>query len=112
MEACEDPQSQMARSLAIRENARIAQVKSDTDARVRRALLSINTYQRTLPSWCLRLFLQDPSSTWSTKTIPLVWPWKSDVLSCEIHDAWKMMTCPQKEELHIRTGSGTDQVRC
>lgn len=43
MEAAEDPQSQMARTLNIRQNAKIAQVKMDTDARVRRALLRQST---------------------------------------------------------------------
>lgn len=46
MEAAEDPQSQMARTLNIRESARVAQVRMDTDARVRRALLRQSTPTR------------------------------------------------------------------
>ena len=45
-EACEDPRSFMARSLSIRESAKIAQVRLDTDARVRRALLHQSTPTR------------------------------------------------------------------
>ena len=45
-EAYEDPRSLMARSLNIRENAKIAQIKLDTDARVRRALLHQSTFTR------------------------------------------------------------------
>ena len=43
LEAAENPASQMAKTLAIRESAKIAQIKMDTDARVRRALLRQST---------------------------------------------------------------------
>ena len=43
MEAAENPASQMAKTLNIRENAKVAQIRMDTDARVRRALLSKST---------------------------------------------------------------------
>ena len=46
MEAAEDPQSQMARTLNIREAARVAQIRMDTDSRVRRALLRQSTPTR------------------------------------------------------------------
>ena len=46
LEAAEDPTSAMARSLAMREAARVAQVKLDTDGRVRRALLHKSTPTR------------------------------------------------------------------
>lgn len=46
LEAAEDPQSQMARTLQIRETARVAQVRMDTDSRVRRALLHQSTPTR------------------------------------------------------------------
>ena len=43
IEAAEDPQSAMAKNLSIREAARVAQVRLDTDNRVRRALLHQST---------------------------------------------------------------------
>ena len=43
LEAAEDPTSQMARTLNIRESAKVAQARMDTDARVRRALLRQST---------------------------------------------------------------------
>ena len=46
LEAAEDPTSAMARSLGMREAARVAQVKLDTDGRVRRALLRQSTPTR------------------------------------------------------------------
>ena len=46
LEAAEDPNSAMARSLGIREAARVAQVRMDTDSRVRRALLPQSTPTR------------------------------------------------------------------
>ena len=47
LEAAEDPQSAMARSLVgIREAARVAQVRLDTDGRIRRALLHKSTPTR------------------------------------------------------------------
>ena len=46
MEHAEDPSSQMARTLTIRENAKVAQIRMDTDSRVRRALLRKSTPTR------------------------------------------------------------------
>ena len=46
MEHAEDPSSQMARTLTIRENAKVAQIRLDTDSRVRRALLRKSTPTR------------------------------------------------------------------
>lgn len=46
MEHAEDPSSQMARTLTIRENAKVAQIRMDTDSRVRRALLKKSTPTR------------------------------------------------------------------
>ncbi|CAE7548475.1 RE2, partial [Symbiodinium necroappetens] len=46
LETAEDPHSAMARSLGIREAARVAQVRLDTDSRVRRALLRQSTPTR------------------------------------------------------------------
>ena len=46
MEHAEDPRSQMAKTLNVREAARIAQVRMDTDSRVRRALLRQSTPTR------------------------------------------------------------------
>ena len=46
MEHAEDPSSQMARTLTIRENAKVAQISMDTDSRVRRALLRKSTPTR------------------------------------------------------------------
>ena len=43
LEAAENPSSKMARTLNIRENAKIAQIRMDTDSRVRRALLRQST---------------------------------------------------------------------
>ena len=39
LEAAQDPESAFARSLGIRESARVAQIKLDNDSRVRRGLL-------------------------------------------------------------------------
>ena len=46
LEAADDPTSAFARSLGIRESARVAQVRLDNDARVRRALLHKSTPTR------------------------------------------------------------------
>ena len=46
LEAADNPQSAMARNLALRETARICQIKLDTDSRVRRALLHQSTPTR------------------------------------------------------------------
>ena len=46
LEAAEDPNSAMAKNLGIREAARVAQVRLDTDGRVRRALLHQSTPTR------------------------------------------------------------------
>eukprot|EP00435_Cladocopium_sp_Y103_P035729 s1670_g9.t1 len=46
LEASQNPHSEMARTLAVREAARVAQIKMDTDARVRRALLRQSTPTR------------------------------------------------------------------
>lgn len=46
LEAANDPSSAVAKSLGIREAARIAQIRLDTDARVRRALLHQSTPTR------------------------------------------------------------------
>ena len=46
LEAAENPQSQMAKTLQIREAARVAQVRLDTDSRIRRALLRQSTPTR------------------------------------------------------------------
>ena len=43
LEAAENPSSAMAKNLAIREAARVAQIRLDTDSRVRRALLRKST---------------------------------------------------------------------
>ncbi|CAE7041145.1 unnamed protein product [Symbiodinium sp. CCMP2592] len=43
LEVAEDPTSAMARSLGIREAAKVAQIRADTDDRVRRALLRKST---------------------------------------------------------------------
>lgn len=43
LEAAENPSSKMARTLNIRENAKVAQIRMDTDSRVRRALLRQST---------------------------------------------------------------------
>ena len=46
LEAAENPHSAMAKTLNIRESARVAQIRMDTDARVRRALLHQSTPTR------------------------------------------------------------------
>ena len=46
LEAAEDPKSAMAKTLSIREAARVAQIGLDTDSRVRRALLHQSTPTR------------------------------------------------------------------
>lgn len=46
LEAAENPHSQMAKQLNIREQARVAQIRLDTDSRVRRALLHKSTPSR------------------------------------------------------------------
>ena len=46
LEAANDPRSAMSRSLAIRESARVAQIRLDNDSRVRRALLHKSTPTR------------------------------------------------------------------
>ena len=46
LEAAEDPTSAMAKNLGIRESARVAQIRLDTDGRVRRALLRQSTPTR------------------------------------------------------------------
>eukprot|EP00435_Cladocopium_sp_Y103_P037754 s1878_g10.t1 len=46
LEAADDPTSALARSLGIRESARVAQIRLDNDARVRRALLHKSTPTR------------------------------------------------------------------
>eukprot|EP00435_Cladocopium_sp_Y103_P058473 s1160_g20.t1 len=46
LEAAENPHSEMARTLAIREAARVAQIRLDSDSRVRRALLRQSTPTR------------------------------------------------------------------
>ena len=46
LEAVEDPQSAMARSLGIREAARVAQVRLDTDSRVRGVLSFARAHPR------------------------------------------------------------------
>ena len=76
LEAAEDPSSSFARSLGVRESARVAQIRLDNDSRVRRALL------RTFSDWQLRLLLPRPSLRTSTVTWPrtklqMVWPCSS-----------------------------------
>ena len=56
LEGAEDPQSSMTRMLRMRE---AAQVRLDTDGRVRRALLHKST---PTSAWQLRLLLQSPDS--------------------------------------------------
>ncbi|CAE7352234.1 RE2 [Symbiodinium sp. CCMP2456] len=46
LEGAEDPRSAMARTLNLRESAKVAQIKLDTDGRVRRALLHQSTPTR------------------------------------------------------------------
>ncbi|CAJ1330013.1 unnamed protein product [Effrenium voratum] len=46
LEAADNPQSAMAKNLNIREAARVAQIRLDTDARIRRALLHQSTPSR------------------------------------------------------------------
>lgn len=46
LEAAENPESAMAKNLSIREAARVAQIRLDTDSRVRRALLRQSTPTR------------------------------------------------------------------
>ena len=46
LEQAQDPTSAMAKNMSIRENARIAQIKLDTDSRIRRALLRQSTPTR------------------------------------------------------------------
>ena len=46
LEASLNPHSEMARTLAVRESARVAQIRMDTDSRVRRALLKQSTPTR------------------------------------------------------------------
>ena len=46
LEAAEDPKSAMAKNLSIREAAKVAQIRLDTDSRVRRALLHHSTPTR------------------------------------------------------------------
>ena len=48
LEAAEDPQSAMAKNLAIREAAKVAQIRLDADSRIRRALLHQSTPTRCL----------------------------------------------------------------
>ena len=46
LEAAENPHSEMAKTLAVREAARVAQIRLDSDSRVRRALLRKSTPTR------------------------------------------------------------------
>ena len=84
LEAAEDPTSQMAQTLNIRESAKVAQVRMDTDARVRRALLRQSTFttkhpcERSLPSWILCLLLQAATTAWHLTPVPLVWSCEGD----------------------------------
>jgi len=84
LEAAENPTSQMARTLNIRESAKVAQVRMDTDARVRRALLRQSTFttkhpcERSLPSWILCLLLQAATTAWHLTPVPLVWSCEGD----------------------------------
>ena len=58
LEAAEDPNSAMARSLGVREAARVAQVRMDTDSRVRRALLHLKyTHKRPISGRFVCIFL-------------------------------------------------------
>ena len=73
----------MACSLAIGETARVAQVSSVTDARVRKALLHQSAPTRG--PYPVDLVLQDTDAARSTKTVSLLGPWKG-VIGVELRN--------------------------
>ena len=69
LEAAEDPNSAMARSLGVQEAARVAQVRMDTDSRVRRALLHQSTPTRGCIFYRQHKLVQAPA-VYTSGTVP------------------------------------------
>ena len=83
LEAAEDPRSALAKSLGIREAARVAQIRLDTDSRVRRALLHQSTPTRgpyPVGSYVYFLRLQAPPGSQRTYK----WFGPARVIGCEL----------------------------
>eukprot|EP00435_Cladocopium_sp_Y103_P014041 s2039_g3.t1 len=84
LEAAEDPRSALARTLSIREAARVAQIRLDTDSRVRRALLHQSTPTRgpfPVGSYVYFLRLQMPKGS-SQRNYK--WFGPARVIGCEL----------------------------
>ena len=89
LEAAEDPSSKMAKSLGIREAARVAQIRLDTDSRVRRALLHQSTPTRgpfPIGSYVYFLRMQSPSGHQKTYR----WFGPARVIGCELRSSARL----------------------
>ena len=89
LEACERPDSIMAKTVAIREAARVAQVMQDTDSRVRRALLHQSTPTRgpfPVGSYVYFYRLQAPPGSDRTYR----WFGPARVIGCELRNSRRL----------------------
>ena len=74
LEGAESPDSAMAKSRGICEAARVAQVRMDTDGRVRRSSSPVDPDAWPLSCRLLRVLLPCSSSSWRFSTLPLARP--------------------------------------
>ena len=89
LEAAEDPKSAMAKTLSIREAAKVAQIRLDTESRVRRALLHQSTPTRgpfPVGSYVYFLRLQMPKASRRNYK----WFGPARVIGCELRSPTRL----------------------